>query len=211
MQVISACTKKINIRESIIFQGRGKNENLAEVFILAQQSKPNILFMSSKLTKRIVIGVLIVLIGIQFIRPDRKVRKVDPNSGFVALTATPPEMAQMIKTACYDCHSYETKYPWYANVAPISWWIDGQVKEAREHLNFSDWGKYTYRERFDKATEAGEEVFEGHMPDPSYTRMHRTARLTEAQRQTLASYFEEIKSAINTMPAMPQSMPTPPQ
>ena len=167
--------------------------------------------MSSKQTRKIIIISLVVLIGIQFIRPSRRTPRVDPNSGFIALTATPPEMAKLIKTACYDCHSYETKYPWYANVAPVSWWMSNNIHEARKHLNFSEWGMYPNKKRVHKLEEAGEEVSEGNMPIPNYTWLHANARLTDEQRKSLVAYFQEMKNATGSIPTMPSSNPNTPQ
>lgn len=167
--------------------------------------------MSSKQTKKIILVSLVVLIGIQFIRPSRRTPKVDPNSGFIALTATPPETAKLIKTACYDCHSYETKYPWYANVAPVSWWMSNHIHDGRKHLNFSEWGMYPNKKRVNKMEDAAEEVSEGHMPISSYTWVHAGARLTDEQRQSLASYFEEMKNVTRAIPPMPSSNPNAPQ
>jgi len=159
--------------------------------------------MSKKIRNRTVLVILLVLVGIQFIRPSRKVPRVDPNSGFEALATPPAEAAQVIQTACYDCHSYQTRYPWYAGVAPVSWWIASHVSEGREHLNFSDWGKYTVRERIKLAEESAEEVQDGHMPERTYTWMHGGARLTAAQRTALVAYFEELRDDLRNIPPMP--------
>lgn len=165
------------------------------------------MIMSSKLVKRILLGVFVFLIIAQFIRPSRKTPRVDPNSTFLALEAPEAEMASLIKTACYDCHSYETKYPWYANVAPVSWWIGNHVSEGRAELNFSDWGKYPIKKKIHKMDEAGDEVKEGHMPLSWYTWLHAGARLSKAQRQAIADYFEEVRIGRGSIPSMPEKIP----
>lgn len=163
--------------------------------------------MSRKLITKILIGLFIILVISQFIRPSRKTPRVDPNSTFVPLANPPAEIAGLVKTACYDCHSYETKYPWYANIAPVSWLISNHVNEGREHLNFSDWGKYPIKKKIHKAEECVEEIAEGHMPIAGYTWMHADAQLSKAQRDALVAYFEELKTVLGSIPSMP--MPTP--
>ena len=83
--------------------------------------------------------------------------------------------------ACYDCHSNETTWPWYADLAPVSWLVQRDVQEGRRALNFSDWGTSSRR-----AFEAAEVVLEGEMPPVYYTWMHSSAKLTDAERQSLA-------------------------
>ncbi|MFN2149626.1 MAG: heme-binding domain-containing protein [Anaerolineales bacterium] len=83
--------------------------------------------------------------------------------------------------ACYDCHSNETTWPWYADLAPVSWLVQRDVQEGRRALNFSDWGTSGRR-----AFEAAEVVLEGEMPPVYYTWMHSSAKLTDAERQSLA-------------------------
>jgi hypothetical protein len=83
--------------------------------------------------------------------------------------------------ACYDCHSNETTWPWYADLAPVSWLVQRDVQEGRRALNFSDGGTSGRR-----AFEAAEVVLEGEMPPVYYTWMHSSAKLTDAERQSLA-------------------------
>lgn len=145
----------------------------------------------SAILKRILLGLLAVLVVLQFFRIDRANPPVQPDEDFLYLAAPAPELGLLIKHACYDCHSYETQYPWYTNVAPISWWIADHIEEGREHLNFSTWAQYDPEKREHKLEEAAEEVQEGYMPLNSYTWMHADARLSEEQRARLAAWFEE--------------------
>lgn len=92
-----------------------------------------------------------------------------------------PETRALAVRACFDCHSNETQWPWYANVAPMSWLVQRDVDEGREALNFSEWQR-TYKE----AGESAETVSEGEMPLQTYVLMHSAARLTLAERRALA-------------------------
>lgn len=99
----------------------------------------------------------------------------------------------LLKGICYDCHSYQSKYPWYSNFAPLSWWIDDHIEEGREHLNFSIWGNYSAEKKEHKAEECVEEVGEGEMPLTSYQIAHADARLTDEERKLLTDWFATLE------------------
>jgi len=126
----------------------------------------------------IVLGV--VFIGIQFVPVDRANPPVQ--SDF----AGPKPVKQILKQSCYDCHSNETKWPWYSYVAPVSWLVAHDVKEGRSHLNFSKW--QAIRDQQDTKEEIVEEVVEGEMPMPIYLVMHTDARLKQEAITTLKSW-----------------------
>lgn len=133
-----------------------------------------------------LIGVLIIM---QFFGIDKTNPPVDSTQDLITLTAPPADVADMLKAACYDCHSHESKYPWYANVAPVSWWLAGHIEHGREELNFSTWGAYEADKAAHKAEETAEEVTEKHMPLTPYLITHSEARLSEEQRERLATWF----------------------
>ncbi len=155
----------------------------------------------------IITGFLLLLVAIQFIRPNRSVPTVPPGADFMLLANVPAEMGSLIKTACYDCHSYETQYPWYANVAPVSWWIGGHIREGRKHLNFSEWGKYNIERKIHKTEECQDEIHSGHMPEKAYTWLHANARLSEAQRLQMVAWFKELEQNLRSIPPMPLPAP----
>ena len=82
--------------------------------------------------KKILFAIAMVIILPQFIMIDKSTPEVDPSQDIIVALDAPKEVAEILKKACYDCHSYETKYPWYSNVAPVSWWIEHHIDEARE-------------------------------------------------------------------------------
>lgn len=127
----------------------------------------------------------------QFIRPNQKNPAVDAAVDFQNVANPPAEVMTILKNACYDCHSFETKYPWYARIAPVSWWLADHVQEGREHLNFSTFGQLAAGDRAETLGEAAEEVQEGEMPLSSYTwlGLHPEANLSDAQRNTLVQWF----------------------
>ena len=104
---------------------------------------------------------------------------------------TPPEIHQILKKSCYDCHSHQTRWPWYSHIAPISWMVIHDVNEGRENLNFSNWNGYRSREKV-KIYEEIEEVLEkGEMPLKPYLWMHSDARLSEVEIQQLFQWLDE--------------------
>ena len=102
--------------------------------------------------------------------------------------AAPPEVVQLLRRSCYDCHSHETAWPWYASVAPAKWLVRDHVEDARAELNFSTWNRYDAEELADKLEEVAEEVGEEHMPLRSYLILHGDARLTDAERRQLVDW-----------------------
>jgi hypothetical protein len=91
-----------------------------------------------------------------------------------------PATRELARRACFDCHSNETRWPWYAQVAPISWWMAREVEQGRRAVNFSEWGAEATAHR------AGDTVLDGSMPPRSYLVGHPEARLTGAERDELA-------------------------
>lgn len=100
----------------------------------------------------------------------------------------PPEVRAVLDRSCADCHSNETRWPWYAYVAPASWLVAYDVHHAREHMNFSTWNRYDAEEQSDKKEEIWEEVEEGEMPMWNYLLAHPDARLSDADKQTLRRF-----------------------
>ncbi len=104
----------------------------------------------------------------------------------------PPDVKSILAKACYDCHSSTTTYPWYSYVTPVNFWQQDHINEAREELNFSDWGNYSAKRIDKKLKEIKHEISEGDMPLPSYTWMHSDAQLSDAQRKDLVGFFEAL-------------------
>ncbi len=143
--------------------------------------------------KKIIIGLVVVIVLIQFIRVDKTNLPVDAQQDFITITKPPVEVATLLKTACYDCHSNETNYPWYFDVAPISWWAKDHVNDGRKHLNFSIWGTYKEERKTHKLDEMFGEVEEGEMPLSSYTLMHGEAKLTAEQKTALVEWLKTVR------------------
>ncbi len=130
--------------------------------------------------KKILIALALLIVGIQFIPAKRT------NPAVIYDFDGPAEVKAILKRSCYDCHSYETDWPWYSHVAPMSWMVAHHVNDGRKHLNFSDWemlGKMSWMR-----TEIYKEVAEGEMPLKSYLWLHPGARLTPEERAILQGW-----------------------
>lgn len=143
--------------------------------------------------KRILLILLLLFAVAQFIRPDRSVPPLDPATDLLVMTNAPADIATAVRGACYDCHSYETDYPWYASITPVNWWLQDHINEGCEVLNFSRWDRYAGSEA---AAEAGEEMLEKEMPPQNYTWMHGHARLDQATLKKVADWFNGLGSAV---------------
>lgn len=142
--------------------------------------------------KKILYWFLIVIALIQFIPVDRTNKPVDKKVNFVNVFSTPENVQEILKKACYDCHSNETVYPDYAFVAPISWSIKHHINEGREHLNFSEWGTFNKDLKKNMLENTVHSLKDYSMPFPGYIAQHPKANLTKAERVLLVNYFEEI-------------------
>ncbi len=149
-----------------------------------------------KFFKWLFIGLLVAFVVIQFIRIDKSVPEYDKQGDFVAVNSSDPEGAALLKSACYDCHSYESKYPWYAEIAPVSWWVGHHIEEGREHVNFSLWATYSAEDKAEIIEESVEEIEEGKMPDPNYVKMHAEAEMTEANKTVLINYLQSLSGQL---------------
>lgn len=140
-----------------------------------------------KLFPKVLLAVLAVLVLIQLARPERTNPPVTGDVG------APPEVAAILKRACYDCHSNETKWPWYSQVAPVSWLVADHVKDGRKHLNFSEWQGYEDGRKLKKLEETAEEVGEGEMPIPGYVALHAEAKLTDAEKNAIVQWAKSAR------------------
>jgi len=137
--------------------------------------------------KVFIIVPIVVFIGIQFYQPER----INPE--VTREISVPPVVFGLLRQKCYDCHSYETEWPWYADVAPVSWWIAGHVNDARAALNFSEWREYSKPEQVRLMKEILKNTDEGTMPPWHYGLMNPRSGLKLEDRKLIRSW---VHSAI---------------
>ncbi|PTY05200.1 cytochrome C [Opitutaceae bacterium EW11] len=149
--------------------------------------------------KKVALVLAVVLVLIQFIRPAIHTTFVAQPKDLFALHPAPAAVQEKIRDACYDCHSMNTRMPWYAQVQPIRWWLADHIREGRQHLNFSQFADYPAKRAARKLQESIDEIRDDEMPLPSYTWIHTDARLTaedeKAITEWLASVRDQIKAA----------------
>ncbi len=146
---------------------------------------------------KLVAGLLFVVFAIiQFFRPDRANPPVIEAEDIRASIAIPAEVDSILKRSCKDCHSNETVYPWYSNVAPVSWFLSDHIANGREHMNFSIWNTYKTEKKVRRLEEMCEEITAGAMPLPSYLWLHRDAVLTDDDKKILCDWSAAEKARI---------------
>lgn len=154
--------------------------------------------MGKKL-KVVFIALLIILLAMQLYRPQLNNSPYRDVEVFEAETVVNPEIRTILENKCYDCHSNQTVYPWYAQVAPVSIWIDGHIEEGREHFDVSDWASYDAEKKDHKLEELIEEVEEGKMPLPSFTWIHGT--ISTEERDMLLRWAREARVSLSPVAA----------
>ncbi|MCB0747630.1 MAG: heme-binding domain-containing protein [Ignavibacteriae bacterium] len=142
---------------------------------------------------KILIALVLLLVIIQFFTIDKTNPPAQVDKDFITISNPPAELASMIKNSCYDCHSNQTKYPWYSNVAPVSWLLKNHIDDGRKHLNFSTWSEYDLKKKDRKLDECVEMIQSGDMPMKPYVFMHSEATLNDIQRNQLVKWLKSIK------------------
>ena len=146
-----------------------------------------------KLLKKFFLVLLLIFVIIQFFRPDKNSTQGDHTVDFITETNPPAQVKTILEQSCYDCHSNNTVYPWYNNIAPISFWLADHVKHGKGHLNFSEWNSYDAKKKDHKLEEVEEMVGEGEMPLNEYTWTHEEARLSEEQRKAIVEWAKKTR------------------
>ena len=136
----------------------------------------------------LVIGIIVALGVIQFVGPARSNPMATTSQAVEVQLQMTPQVSSILTRSCNDCHSNNTRWPWYSRVAPVSWFVIDHVNHGRQHLNFSEWGNYSVREREELLEHVCKEVKSGTMPLSSYTRIHLDAKLSSEDVMTLCDW-----------------------
>ncbi len=149
-----------------------------------------------KILKIIAIVLIVGFVVIQFIRPDRTNPPIVQAETIEATTQVPENVHAILKRSCSDCHSNETTYPWYSNIAPFSWLLADHINEGRRELNYSVWNTYTAKKKRHKMDEICEQIQSGEMPHNQYLWLHTDAKLSEDDKKILCAWAETEKAKI---------------
>lgn len=146
--------------------------------------------------KKIMLVLLAALIIIQFFRPKKnKAEGIQPN--YIGnVYAIPEDVKSILAKACNDCHSNNTRYPWYANVQPVYWWLNKHIVDGKKHINYDEYTHKPLRYQYHKMEETIEMVKEGEMPLNSYTWTHKDARLSDEEKAKITGWAQSVMDSM---------------
>lgn len=144
--------------------------------------------MLKPILKGLVAVLAVAFIAVQFVQPNQPNPPVDPAQTLQAHARLSAEVETIFNRACRDCHSNETDWPWYSQIAPVSWLVADDVRIGRRQLNFSEWGRYNARQAEQKLEEICAVVQAGAMPPRSYTVAHKQAKLSAEEIKTICAW-----------------------
>jgi len=148
-----------------------------------------------KIFKKLLIVLLVVFVVAQAFRPEKN-NSNDTSKDISNSYVVPENVKTILAKACNDCHSNNTRYPWYAEIQPVAWWINDHVKDGKKHLNFNEFDGYRIARQYKKLEECIDEVKDGEMPLTSYTIIHKDAKLSDDEKQILFTWCEIIRDSI---------------
>jgi hypothetical protein len=156
--------------------------------------------------KTILFVLFLAFVIIQFFQPDKNNQQFDMTHDISTVVTVPDSVHALLKTACYDCHSNNTNYPWYASIQPIGWWLKDHIDEGKSHLNFQEFAlveprpnsEYNTREKRQdhKLEEVYEQVEIGEMPLKSYTIIHGEAKLKAGQAKMIMDWATSARKEL---------------
>lgn len=149
-----------------------------------------------KIVKIIAIVLLVAFVGIQFIPTTRNQSDSVPSTDFMLVNNVPENIQKKLQVSCYDCHSNNTQYPWYNQVQPVAWFLEDHIKEGKAELNFNEWDSLSNRRKKSKLRSIIKQIESDEMPLYSYTLIHKDASFSEAEKQELIRWIEQLKDSI---------------
>jgi hypothetical protein len=149
-----------------------------------------------KVVKKIALVLLVAFVGIQFIPTERNQSDSVPSTDFMLVNNVPENIQKKLQVSCYDCHSNNTQYPWYNKVQPVAWFLEDHIKEGKAELNFNEWDSLSNRRKKSKLRSIIKQIESDEMPLYSYTLIHKDASFSEAEKQELIRWIEQLKDSI---------------
>lgn len=146
--------------------------------------------------KKILLLLLIGLIIIQFIHPKRNKSTAEQINYIGKIHPISQEVQSILEKACMDCHSNNTRYPWYSNLQPVDWWMTGHINDGKKELNFDEFTNKSLRFQYHKMDETIKQVKENEMPLNSYLWIHKDAKLTQDEKSSLINWAQGIMDSM---------------
>lgn len=142
---------------------------------------------------KVILALIVILILIQFIQIETVNPTINAADDLLQSSILTDSDKLLLRNACMDCHSNETKFPSYSKIQPLGWLIRSHIRGGRQNLNFSEWNSYSAKKRNHKLEECKEVIEQNRMPMKSYTWMHPTAKLSDDQKEDLIVMFGRIQ------------------
>jgi len=149
-----------------------------------------------KTVKIILLILLVAFVGIQFIPAERNQTDIVPLTDFMLVNNVPNNIKNKLQLSCYDCHSNNTKYPWYNKIQPVAWFLEEHIKDGKKELNFSDWTTYSNRRKKSKLRSIIKQLESGEMPLNSYTLIHKDAKLLMEETNEMINFITQLKDSL---------------
>ena len=146
-----------------------------------------------KTVKIILLILLVAFVGIQFIPTKRNQTDIVPVTDFMLVNNVPNNIKKKLQVSCYDCHSNNTKYPWYNKIQPVAWFLEEHIKEGKAELNFSQWNELSQRRKESKLRSIVKQIEQNKMPLNSYTILHKDSNLTSEDKKLIIDYLNEMR------------------
>jgi len=143
-----------------------------------------------KSLKRYALLILLLLIAAQFVPVDTRNPPVQAANSIYAVEKVPAQVRTVFDSSCIDCHSNQTRWPWYGHVAPMSWLVAQDVHQARNWMNLSEWGTYSEKKRDEKLENICAKLLNGDMPDGKYLLIHRSAQVSQEQKEAVCRWTQ---------------------
>jgi hypothetical protein len=146
--------------------------------------------------RRVLIFLLVIFILIQFFRPKKNISEGPQPNNIATAYPVPDNVKTILAKACNDCHSNNTRYPWYNNIQPVAWWLNNHVQDGKKDLNYDEFTTYSLRKQYARFGQTKDLVKKGAMPLKSYTWIHKDAILTDEEKQALFSWVDASRAAM---------------
>ena len=149
--------------------------------------------------KKVVLLVAILFGLIQFIpKPKKNLSHSIPEASIEKLYPVPDSVMHILKTACYDCHSNNTYYPWYSNIQPFAWYLNNHITEGKKELNLDEFGNYFIRQQKSKLKSIASQIEDNEMPLTSYKLLHHKARLNDNEKHLIINWTKNYLDSLNS-------------
>lgn len=141
--------------------------------------------------KLIGLLLIVVLIILQFFQPEKNQGSDTQVNDLLLVASVPDSLASVLRTACYDCHSNQTEYPWYSRISPLSWYLDKHIRKGKEDLNLSEYGLLEKADKIGALSDIYDVMEAGTMPLQSYMLIHRDARISQEEINALIDWTDQ--------------------